>query len=351
MNLMHVDEWYVKMFKWNENPFTFKILPDVFVGYSDEVERINEGIKNNEKILLLIGPTGSGKTTLLKYLINNTDMKIVYLPKPPKNPDEIVIILKSNLTGKVSRFFSREINLYNIDEWANKKLAKKKMVFIIDECHEADIDTMEWIRTIADQVDNMQVIISGLPVLETMLKERLETFMKRINVKVELTNLTKSEMREMMKRRIEYVGGDDIKPFTSDAIDFIYEKTMGFPREVLRMCGDILFEAYKKGITTIDASLFKEKKREERVSMDIIKGLPLKQREILEILNKHRELTPTDMVGYLNKDSYKSFDNAIRSVNNILRRLMADNFVERKKVGKAYKYSTTNRIKTMMVNG
>ena len=49
-------------------------------------------------------------------------------------------------------------------------------------------------------------------------------------------------------------------------------------------------------------------------------------------------------------EEYKDKENAVRSVNNLLRRLMNDGIVERKKTGKSYKYRVSGKLQTVMVD-
>ncbi len=354
---MNFNERYVKIFNWRENPFSFKILPDLFVGYMKETERILTGIQNNDKLSLLIGPTGSGKTTLLKFLMKNfeKDRIIFYLSKPPNDPEDWVKVFANFIgLGVFERLFSRrkDINLYNLSEWVNKKMKNSNVVMLVDESHEAGIETLEWLRTLTDQIDNLSVVITGLPVLESTLNDNLETFRRRVNTRVELASLTKSETRELIKKRIEWAGGDDIKPFTSETIERIYEKTGGFPREVIRMCNDLVQKAMENNISTIDMNFLKDSEitSPKRVSLESVKSLPSKQRDILEILGKYGESTPKEIVEKMNLEGYKSRDNAIRSINNIVKRLVKEGMVMRKKRGKSYQYTLSDKIRTLMVD-
>ena len=52
----------------------------------------------------------------------------------------------------------------------------------------------------------------------------------------------------------------------------------------------------------------------------------------------------------LDIDEYKNRDNAVRAVNNLLRRLMKEGLVERKRVGKTYRYVVSSKFQTLMVD-
>jgi type II secretory pathway predicted ATPase ExeA len=355
-NTFFENEKYMKMFKWRENPFSLKILPELFVGYEKEVNKLIESLNSSKKFSLLIGPTGSGKTTLIKHLMAKFDNYdyIFYLSKPPKNPNDWIEIFTNFIKPSFfERLFSRHknLNLYNLGEWVKRKTKNKSTIIFVDESHEATIDTLEWLRTLTDQVNNLSMVLAGLPTLETILKQNLETLVRRIDTHIELTNLSKHEVRELIKKRIEWAGGDDIKPFTSNTIEFVYEQTGGFPREVIRLCGNLVEKSVEKNISTIDTDFLKDHEpSHQKISMDIIDSLPYRQKTILETLGTSGELTPTEIVKKLETEGYKSKDNAIRSVNNILRRLINENLVIRKRIGKSYKYKLSDKIQTLMVN-
>jgi len=344
-----------EVFNWASNPFNFKILPDLFVGYGNEIESIFSGLDNGDKFVLLLGPTGSGKTTLLKHISGKFEnFKVIYISKPPKNPEDWVQIFNPIIKrGFFSSLFHKGngVNIYNLSDNVNSRLGDVKCLLFVDEVHEADIDSLEWLRTLTDQIENLTVILAGLPTFENMLQDSLETFLRRVTVRVDLGSLTQAETREFIKKRIESVGGEDIRPFTSSILESIHQRTGGFPREILKICNDLSQKAVRKGLTTIDSDLLEETEITTRISIETIDSLPPRQKLLVETLSSSGPLTPTELVEkFQASGEYKDQENAIRSVNNLLRRLMADGMVERKKSGKAYSYSLSPRYKTLMVN-
>ena len=86
-----------QLFSWDSNPFTFQILPDVFVGYEREANSLFNALQSGNKFSLILGPTGSGKTTLIKSMIGKLDSDfdhVMYLPKPPRDYSDWVDVFE-----------------------------------------------------------------------------------------------------------------------------------------------------------------------------------------------------------------------------------------------------------------
>ncbi len=351
---------------WKENPFVLKIDPKLFVGYNEQVDAVSNHIKNKHRIALITGRTGAGKSTFLKWLESNYDTSKLYVSKPPEDPGEFVRVFTDIFGFNIwERILRKKPSLYNLHEYINKKLKGEHLVFLVDEAHETNKDVLEWLRVLTDQIDNVSLIMAGMPVLENNIKKDLETLDQRITTRINLISLDKDETKELIKKRIEDVGGKGIKPFTQESIEKIYERTGGFPREVLKFCARLVNSALERNLDVIDEKLIDEHKEiklpkvrlEEPVvtfmpkppSEEQFRNLPFKQKIILELLSKKDWLTPRAIVEDLELKTYKSKGHAIRSVNNILKRLMLDGYVQRESRGKAFMYALTPKVKTLFV--
>ncbi len=348
---------WMKKVGWSKNPFTLNVNPDLFVGYEEQTRKLLNYVDEGRRIILLKGPTGSGKTTLLKWLEKKIKerYKVVFLAKPPMSPDDFVEVFSIAFpTPWYLRLFIPNIkNVYQIPDFVNRRLKKRRLVLLIDEVHEAPTDVLEWIRVFSDQINDTVIIMSGLPSFELMLKERLETLEKRITARIEVLSLTKEKTRELIEKRIRSVGGNGIEPFTEEVINLIYEKTNGFPRDVLKICEDLVDKAIASGkyVITPDmvANISVEKKKEKyNISYEIIYNLSPRQQEIIEILAKG-DMTPGQIVNSLDLSEYKTRQHAVRSINNILQRLVQEGYVERRKVGKAFVYTLMPKIRNILV--
>jgi len=337
------NEWF-KAIKWSKNPFILNILPELFVGYKYQSADLIRLIQERHKVILLVGPTGSGKTTLLEWLSESVDHNydFLFIGKPPKKPEEFVDIFNE----KYPRFWRRRIkNIYQIPNFLNKRLRSKHLVVLYDEAHESNMDVLEWLRVLSDQVENMSIVIAGLPVFEDHLS-KLETLRKRIMAKIELVSLTKEETEQMIKKRIRNAGGagDEL----NNLIDVIYDRSGGFPREIIKFCNDAINESMKTGRPLTKELLVNEIPKEElKVSLRFLDELSPTQREIVEMLVK--PMTPGQIANNLNLEKYKSRQHAVRSMNNILKRLMEEGLVERVREERAFVYQLVPSIRNIVV--
>jgi len=368
-----VESWFKKM-NWTENPFTLRINPSLFVGYQEEIKKIAFHLREGHKIAMVIGSTGSGKTTFLKFLEKQIEDEymVIYISKPPKEDDLVDVFLENIKMSLFERVFGRNVKLHDLHVYIKNKLKNKKILLLVDEAHESEINTLEWLRTICDQVENMQMIIAGLPVLDNFLRENLETLRNRVVTKIELFTLNREYTRELIRRRIENVGGSDIIPFNEDVVSDIYRKTGGFPREILKICNELIQNAIENDKYEInellesetyhvaeknEKNLVRQELGEEeneknsetnQINKNFLRDLTYKQKKIVDLLFGKEELYPSEIVEEIGFEKYKSKQHAVRSINNILKRLCESEIIDRKPKGKGYAYFLTIKTRTFL---
>ncbi len=349
---------FYEYFGWKENPFSLKVDPDTFVGYENQVNELKNFIDEEERVALLLGPTGSGKTTLLQYLLKNyrNENKILmYLVKPPKDKFEFRdIFLEQFPMSLFERILKGKPTIYNLHKYVNSKLQGRHLVLLIDEAHETNVDVLEWLRVFSDQIEKVSIIFAALPHFENFVKENLTTLYERVTTKVSLGSLSRTEVYLLIKKRIEKAGGDGIKPFTEEAISKIHEITGGLPREVLKIAAKVCEYAFRNNIKEIDHTVVEEavfeKFRTKEDIFRILDSLTPKQRKILEILATKGPLATSDILKYIDLSEYKDRQNALRAVNNILKRLMDMGLVKRRREGNKYIYYVIPKIEALFVS-
>jgi type II secretory pathway predicted ATPase ExeA len=286
-------------------------------------------------------------------LNSEQDIQSFYIPKPPKKKEELIFVFKSILGYNfIDKFQMSSVDIINLPKFITKKTRNKNTVFLIDEAHECSIDVLEWLRTLVDMVPKMSIVFAGLPIFEKILENELTTLSMRVTTKVFLESLDYSETESLIRKRIEMVGGRGIDPFSSDSVKAIFEMTGGFPREIIKSCDKLISESARKNLSNInrDFSIENLSNKSKPVLKKVKKDLkiPTKQMSILKILSKENNLSPSGIVDLMGNDDYKTKNNAIRSVNNILRRLMKEELISRKKDGNAYVYYLTGKSKSLL---
>ncbi len=371
MNLSEVNVTeYVDALGWRENPFTFRIYPDLMVGYEKESQDLLYTVQSHNKISLVVGETGAGKTTLLRWLEQQTGMPTCFMSKPPRDPDRFLTHLSRELSppSLFSRFFG-DNDPYDVPERLQRKLSEPTLL-LVDEGQETTVEVLEWVRTLTDTVDNLIVVLSGLPGFADTVQREVHTLHSRTTTLLQLESLNRDETLELIRRRIEHVGGTHFEPFTQDALLHIYERSNGFPREVLRICNVLLLDAARNRRHIIDVEAVKQNPRLQEISAQpAAKDAPRtgepgkeengreatpqpastillteKQEEIVDALLDAETATAAELVEVLDTSSYKSRDHAVRSINNILNRLRKDGILTRTRRGRAYTYRVEDRV-------
>lgn len=386
-----MNEWLERL-DWEENPFNFKIYPELMVGYGDEISAISDAIEAGNKFSMILGQTGAGKTNLLKWLVSRyeDEFDVYYMPKPPTTNEDLLEFLEREILqpGLIDRWFN-DYTLYNIYDELEAELEGQSLL-VVDECHEASTDVLRWIRTAIDHVDDLTVVAAGLPSFERTLKEDIPTLHSRATAIVRLESLDRDESFELVRQRIETVGGRSLEPFTRDAVLEIYQRTGGFPREILRACNDCVVKGAREDVSLIDVNDVErfvnvndmvDRAEPDDDDADVEEGdaepttdtgdgtsdagqdedgdpdaepaadpadgrrpdwremnLTDKQERVMEVLEDSGESTSGEIADAMGTDEYTSRDHAVRSINNILNRLRENDLVERERQGRSYAY-------------
>jgi len=246
-------KWFSK-FGWKHNPFTLDVIPTLFTGYSAQVESILDKLSTRSGHILVYGDKGVGKTTLLRWLSDNLkkDNHAIYVARPPIKFEDLINQVVVELKGKGQK---GKYSLYEVEDLVKK--AKKPVVLLIDEAHEVSAEIEQQMRSLGD-IHGVNLILAGLPETKEKIKRDSPPLYDRMVLETYIEHLSPEETRDMIKKRIEDAGGQDVKPFTNDAIGNIFKMSKGRPRMILKVCDWVIADAIKNNLETIGAEVGKD---------------------------------------------------------------------------------------------
>ena len=104
----------------------------------------------------------------------------------------------------------------------------------------------------------LQIILAGQPELRDIIQgPGLEQLAQRVAISYHLVPLSREEMGEYVRYRLEKAGARDGNLFEEEALDLLHEYTGGIPRSVNVMCNAALVYGYADSMETISRDVIK----------------------------------------------------------------------------------------------
>ncbi|OIO25271.1 hypothetical protein AUJ14_04610 [Candidatus Micrarchaeota archaeon CG1_02_55_22] len=229
---------------WRENPFIKDLRiydKDSFMKYYCPLdgEKLLSKLAFDTKAVMFIGPKGVGKTSAMYYAfysIPRDEFDVIMFKHPPSSLTELAHesgILKpkgimgalSGLLGKKNESVTRTAVIDALRENA------KKTVFFLDEAHlEVNPEMYMEFKYLLDDVPNLRLVVCALS--REKFPDSLMHLVGENNI-FDRKGFSRDEMIEIIKHRIEAVGGKGTHPFSRGALEEVLtEQNLLTPRYV-----------------------------------------------------------------------------------------------------------------------
>lgn len=317
----------------NKDPFTLELVTDVVVGHKKLYGDLFENIKNGKRMMLVCGPYGAGKSFSLTYLRTKPPENTVFVYLTGDYTREEVIkniaVTVHNLNPYVTKkkFFglltekvlvnTPEITENMLPDYVNNKLEGKKLIFVWDDIQRVKNADLVGICVVLFEHTDSCVILCGLKEGISWLENEV-SFLNRGMQELEPEHLGSEDLKELIKKRVEWVGGVGYKPFTEEAVTYLATRFTG-ARDLLNICSDVYIQLEKEynsgGGTKIPVAdmayienMFKERFETSAANPEAIKGEDFRKKlsgletQIFEALINNESKTSPQLVEELKKD-------------------------------------------------
>src|SRR5210317_2239319 len=257
-----------KAFNLNPDPEYFYMSRE----HENAYVHLEYAIRESKGFAVITGEVGSGKTTLINYLLYKLKLDI-----------NIGLITNTNIPA--SQFLKAICREFEIDVDVREKVdimeifqdflleryaQNERVLLIIDEAQNISTEAMEEIRMLsnleAEKSHLIQIILVGQPELRNKLQRNdLKQFAQRVSSHYHINGLNKVEVNNYIRYRLKVGEANNPDIFKKDAIELIYQHSLGIPRIINVICDTALVYGYADGQKIIDKNLVETviKEREE----------------------------------------------------------------------------------------
>ena len=227
-----------KPFSISPNPLLLYLTPALQV----TIEKIRFVIEERQGLTAILGDVGLGKSSVLRYVFNEYDSRedcAATFIATPNFPSDFAFLKKIcadfGLPARRSMGDQEnELRRFLLDLYA----ADRTCVVFVDEAQRLPGKQLELVRTLlnfeTDDTKLIQVVLAAqLELRQKLMDSSKKALRQRIVTHSLLAPMSLSETREMIDFRCRKAGVKN--PFMPEALEALYRRTGGVPREVLKV--------------------------------------------------------------------------------------------------------------------
>ena len=230
--------------------------------HEEAIARLMYTVYENKGISVLTGVFGCGKTVIAEKILETISYEayeMAFIVNPQLSAIELLRDIIYNLGYKEIVLKEKDEVIHKLVEILQNNFRNgKRSVIIIDEAHLIqELQIFEELRVLLNYQYNHHFLVTLLLLGQPELKDKinnLKQFTQRVAIHCHLTPLTKSDISNYVKHRLE-VAGSTKKFFDDDCYEYIYNQTGGIPRKINQLCDMALFTGYSEGVKSISSEM------------------------------------------------------------------------------------------------
>lgn len=253
---------YLEHYGLTEPPFDLAPNPKFLFYGAKHQEAFNHllyGIRLRKGFVQLTGEVGSGKTTICRALLEQlgNHYATALILNPVLSTDQLLTAVAMEFGLNVTALDRLEI-LASLNTFLLSLVEQgRDAVLFIDEAQDLTDALLEQVRLLSnletDQRKLIQIVLLGQPELrERLNRPHLRQLRQRITVRYHLEPLTRFEVGQYVRHRLEVSGATGTACFTRPALWRIHKYSGGIPRLVNAVCDKALLAGYVNQTTRID---------------------------------------------------------------------------------------------------
>jgi general secretion pathway protein A len=245
---------YQEFFGLKDDPF--RLNPDPRYLYmtpsaQEALTSLAYGIRGRHGMIVMTGEVGTGKTTLLRALLDalkQVNASVAFVFNPRVSVEGLISFVMSDFGIPCQGMPKHEV-LAQLNRWLLERSRLGQMVVLmIDEAQHLSNDALEEVRLLTNLETSteklLQIVLSGQPELEEKLRDaNLRQVKQRITIRCRTAKLSDEETNEYINRRLEIAGANGSRVFSPEAVEKVYEYSLGIPRVVNLLCSHALIHA------------------------------------------------------------------------------------------------------------
>ena len=254
---------YEKFYGLRERPFELTPNPAYLFmtpRHREALATLQYGLAGRKGFTVVIGEAGTGKTTLVNAALQaqrgNRPLGrdcVASLNNPTLSPADFIAYLAPAFGLSREAAASKASFLIELNRTvADRNQLGGLTALIIDEAQNLPDELLEEVRLLANVETGseklLQIVLTGQPELSDRLNQvSLRQLKQRVALRCVLSPLDKTETGAYIAARIWIASASDLKLFTPEAIDTIYDASRGIPRTISVICDNALVAGFAMG--------------------------------------------------------------------------------------------------------